>query len=123
MRERALFVEVEALRGAERAQAVSIAALEIHVLAVERAVRTDRPAFVSDECLDALAPGRVTTMAALELCLAGLWRRVDVGHDPGYVVADPDLIDHLAIPGWRRTVAAALRRVWHALNSETVIPL
>ena len=68
-------------------------ALEIHVRAVDHSVHTECPAFISDTSLDGIAPARVTTMAALELCLAEVWHRAQ----DGYVIADFDLIDHLSV--------------------------
>lgn len=105
---------MEALRDSGRGAYVSAPALEIHVRAVDRSVRTRRPGFVSDVILDAVAPGSVTTLAALELCLAGLWHRVGAG----YVVDDADLIAHLTAGPVRRLA----RRAWRYLNSEPVIP-
>jgi hypothetical protein len=81
---------------------------------------------VCDADLDALGSGHVTTLAALELSLAGLWRRTT----DGYVVTDLDLVDHLAASParragerWGRVARAAMARCWRVLNSETVIPL
>lgn len=119
MRDKEVLVEVHALRERRRSGSVSASALEIHVRAVRAAVRTDCPAFVSDACLDSIAPGGVTTMAALELCLAGLWDRAR----DGYVITDFDLIHRLSgSPTWR-WVRSACHRLWVALNSESVIPL
>ena len=59
-------------------------------------------AFIADERLDSVGPGRVTTMAALELCLAGLWYRAS----DGYVIADLDLVERLAEPVGRRRMRA-----------------
>jgi hypothetical protein len=98
-----------------RRLAVSPSAYDIHERAVAAAKRTEYPAFIADIDLDALAPGRVTTMAALELSLEGLWLRAR----DGYVLADPDLLDRAADHAPRRW----LRRLWVTLNSETVIPL
>jgi hypothetical protein len=112
---KALLAEMEALRDSGRGAHVSAPALEIHVRAVDRSVRTSYPAFISDELLDIVGPGSVTTLAALELCLAGLWLRVN----GGYAVDDADLIAHLSVGRVRRWV----RRVWQYFNSEPVIPL
>ncbi|MDT5016250.1 MAG: hypothetical protein QOD39_2410 [Mycobacterium sp.] len=107
------------LSKSRRSATVSPGALEIHVRAGRASVRTDCPAFVSDACLDTIAPGQVTTMAALELCMAGLWDRAR----GGYVIADFDLIDRLSVaPPWR-WIRSACHRLWVALNSESVIPL
>ena len=111
---KALLAEMEALRDSGRGAHVSAPALEIHVRAVHQSVRTSCPAFVSDELLDTVAPGPVTTIAALELCLAGLWLRVH----RGYAVNDADLIDHLSVGPVRRWV----HRAWNYLTSEPVIP-
>jgi hypothetical protein len=110
-----LLAEMEALRDSGRGAHVSAPALEIHVRAVDRSVRTSCPAFVSDQLLDTIAPGSVTTLAALELCLSGLWLRVR----GGYAVNDADLIAHLSVGRVRRWA----RRAWRYLNSEPVIPL
>lgn len=112
---KALLAEMEALRDSGRGADISAPALEIHVRAVDQSVRTSCPAFVSDELLDEVASGSVTTIAALELCLAGLWLRVN----GGYVVDDADLIAHLSVGPIRRWA----RKFWQYLNSEPVIPL
>ena len=101
---------------------MSAAALEIHVRAVARNARTDYPAFVGYADLDAVAPGSVSTLAAVELCLAGLW----IQARDGYVVTDNDLIARLSAGPVDRMLGAtarALRRVWRALNEERFIPL
>jgi predicted PolB exonuclease-like 3'-5' exonuclease len=72
--------------------------------------------------LDAIAPGNVTTMAAVELCLAGLWHRTTNGYG-GYVIADAELIDHMAQVPLLRGFKAVCRRVWRELTSERFIPL
>jgi hypothetical protein len=114
MYSKALLAEMEALRDSRRGAHVSATALELHVRAVERSVRTRHPAFVSDAILDAVAPGSVTTVAALELWVAGLWRRTE----GGYLVDDRELIAHLSVGPVRRWG----RRVWSYLTSEPVIP-
>ncbi|MEZ0051761.1 hypothetical protein ABIA30_002769 [Mycobacterium sp. MAA66] len=114
MHNKALSAELEALRGSQRGCHVSAVALEVHVRAVYRSVRTRSPAFVPDFSLDAIASGSVTTMAALELCLAGLWHRCG----DGYLVDDPDLIAHLSVGPVRRLA----RKAWRYLNSESVLP-
>ena len=90
--------------------------------AVGHSVRTANPAFISDAALDTVAPGHVTTMAAVELCLAGLWHRTTNGYG-GYVIADSELIDHMAEVRVLRRFKAACRKVWRELNSERFIPL
>jgi len=93
------------LQNRERSALLSTLALEIHVRAVADRTGSDYPAFVPDGRLDAIASGRVTTMAALELCMAGMWyRAVD-----GYVIADLDLVEHLARPARRRWLIAVGR--------------
>lgn len=114
MYSKALLAEMEALRGSPRGAHVSATAIELHVRAVSRSVRTRRPAFVADAVLDAIAPGSVTTVAALELWLAGLWQRVP----GGYLIDDRELIAHLSAGPVRRWA----RRMWLNLNSESVIP-
>lgn len=105
MRDSAVFAQVKALQARARCAALSATALEIHVRAVADRTGSMYPAFVSDGRLDAIAPGRVTTMAALELCMAGLWYRAS----DGYVVADLDLIEHFARPVRRRWIRAVGR--------------
>lgn len=119
MDDRSVFFEVEALRADRSRPVLSPPSLDVHVRVVDRLARTTGSNFIPDGGLDALAPGRVTTMAAIELCLAGWWRRLD----GGYVVVDQELIDAMShSPRWRR-FGAMCRRVWKTLNSETVIPL
>jgi hypothetical protein len=119
MRDKDVLDEVQLLREKPRSAEVSPEALAIHVRAVTAAAHTDYPAFVSDECLDSIAPGDVTTIAALELCLAELWLRAR----DGYVVVDLDLVNRMAGSPILRRMRAAGRRLWVLLNSETVIPL
>ena len=111
---KALLAEMEALRDSRRGAHVSATAIELHVRAVSRSVRTRRPAFVADAALDLIAPGSVTSVAALELWMAGLWQRVP----GGYLIDDRELIAHLSAGRVRRWI----RRVWLNLNSESVIP-
>ena len=114
MHSKTLSAEMEALRDSRRGAHVSATAIELHVRSVYQSVRTPRPTFVSDAALDALAPGSVTTPAALELWMAGLWQRVP----GGYLVVDRELIAHLSAGPVRRFA----RRVWLNLNSESIIP-
>ena len=119
MRDDAIYAEVETLRERGKAPSLSAMALEIHVRAVDHTVHTSCPAFISDDVLDTIAPGRVTTMAALELCLAEVWHRAK----DGYVIADFDLIDHMSESPTRRRLRAVWHRLWRELNSEKFIPL
>lgn len=130
MREKWVFAEVETLRARPAGPMVSTVALEIHVRAIDRTIRTAFPAFVSDNDLDAIASGQVTTLAALELCLAGMWHRTK----DGYVVSDFDFIDHMsagivrrrlrtARSRWTRTTVIAFHRAWDFLNRDNFVPL
>ena len=112
MRDNVVFAEVRSLLSRERSAQVAPITLEIHVRAVADSVGTPFPAFVPDERLDAIAPGPVTTLAALELCLAGLWYRAS----DGYVIADLDLVERLSRPVGRRRVRDACRWVWEMLS-------
>jgi hypothetical protein len=119
MDDRSVFFEVEALRADKARPVLSNTSLEVHVRAIGHLSSTTRSNYLGDRELDTLASGPVTTMAAIELSLAGWWRRLD----GGYLIVDQELIDAMAhSPSWRR-LAAACRRVWTRLNSETVIPL
>ena len=93
------------LQNRERSALLSTLALEIHVRAVADRIGSPYPAFVPDERLDAIAPGQVTTMAAVELCMAGMWYRAT----DGYVIADLDLVEHLARPARQRWLQAVGR--------------
>lgn len=97
-------------------------ALEIHVRTIDHTVRTSSPDFVADVDLDEIASGAITTMAAVELCLAGVWHRT-VG---GYVIDDQKLIDALSVPPPISMLAScgrACRRAWDVLNRDHFIPL
>ncbi|WP_199254961.1 hypothetical protein [Mycolicibacterium mengxianglii] len=119
MRDKTIYDEVAVLRARKRSRGVSPMALELHVRAIDRSVHTDCPVFVSDALLDEIAPGHVTTIAALELTLAGLWDRAR----DGYVVSDLELIDRLGGNPLRRALTSGLRRCWQALNRDNFIPL
>ena len=125
MRNDDVFREVMALRRRPDTADVTASALDVHARAVARSSESIRPSFVSDADLDAVAPPPVTTMAAIELCLAGLWRRTD----GGYVVTDVDYVADVVAHGfrsrrrWRHRVSVALRRLWTELNAERFIPL
>jgi hypothetical protein len=118
--------EIAMLRRQPRGSVISDAALEVHVRVVARSVHTDCPAFVSYSDLDEIAPGPITTMAALELCVAELW----LDARGGYVIADLALIERLSagtVDLWFRRVTSrltqAMRWLWRALNDERFIPL
>jgi hypothetical protein len=130
MREKTVYIEVETLRGRGNGPAVSAVALEIHVRVVDHTVQTAFPAFISDEDLDAIAPGPITTIVALEMCLAGMWHRAK----DGYVISDFDFIDHMSASVARRRIRAAqtrwTRRLvdacvhgWRAVNRDNFVPL
>jgi hypothetical protein len=125
MRDEDVFREVSALRRRPDTADVTASALDVHARAVARSSRSIRPSFVSDADLDHVAPPRVSTMAAIELCLAGLWRRTD----DGYVVTDVDYVADVVAHGfgarrrWRHWASATMRRLWAELNRERFIPL
>lgn len=126
MRERMVFDEVAALRRRTTGPTISPVALEIHVRSIDRAVHTPFPAFVSDDDLDMIASGSVTTIAALELCLAGLWHRAK----DGYVVSDLDFVDHMSASPMQRRLRRVrsqwIRRTvtaWRVLNRDNFVPL
>jgi hypothetical protein len=58
---------------------VSRAALRLHVYAVLASIEADRPGLITDEYLNAVRGE--TSVAALELCTAGLWTRVEDGYE------------------------------------------
>jgi len=105
MRDSGVFAQVRTLQSRPESARLSTLALEIHVRAVADRIGSPFPTFVPDERLDAVAPGRVTTMAAVELCMAGMWYRAG----NGYVVVDVDLVEHLSRPGRLRWLRAAAR--------------
>jgi hypothetical protein len=118
MHDMAVFMEVATLRAKPTGRDVSLSALEIHVRVVDHTVRTDCPGFITDRGLDVVAPGPATTLAAVELCLVGWWRRLD----GGYVISDDELIEHISHSTLAGRVRAKCRGVWKALNSETFLP-
>ena len=62
---------------------VSRDAFQLHSFAIVNSVREGTPGFVSDDYLNAISAE--TTSPAAELCLVGLWERVEDGysiHDP-----------------------------------------
>jgi hypothetical protein len=67
----------------------SIEAFDLHGQAASLSVRLGRPGFVSDRLLAGLPSD--TLLPVVELCLIGLWERVQ----HGYVVRDPELLDLL----------------------------
>lgn len=105
MRDSVVFAQVKSLKRKRHAAHLSGTALEIHVRAVADSAGATYPAFIADERLDAIAPGPVTTMAALELCLVGLWYRAA----GGYVIADLDLVERLGQPAGQRYLRAVGR--------------
>jgi hypothetical protein len=130
VQDRAVLAEIAGLRRRSHGRVISDAALEVHVRTVARTARTEHPAYVSYSDLDAVAPGPITTLAALELCIANLW----LGARDGYVITDNELIERLSagsVDGWFRRAASrltnatlkALRSAWKALNDERFIPL
>ncbi|WP_140699417.1 hypothetical protein [Mycolicibacterium hodleri] len=119
MDDRSVFFEVEALRADRSRPILSPASLEVHVRVIDHLAHGTGSNFIADEVLDTLAHGRVSTMAAIELSLAGWWRRLD----GGYVIVDQELIAAMSHSPARRRFGAACRRLWKILNSETVIPL
>ena len=125
VQDRAVLAEIAMLRRRSHTGDTSDAALEVHIRAVARSVRTECPAYVGYADLDAVAPGPITSLAALELCFADLW------HDArgGYVVTDNELIARLSagpVDLWFRrairnlihTTLRVARKVWQALNEE-----
>ncbi|VEG57184.1 Uncharacterised protein [Mycolicibacterium aurum] len=105
MRDSVVFAQMKTLQNRERSALLSTLALEIHVRAVADRIGSTYPAFVPDDRLDAIAPGRVTTMAAIELCMAGMWYRAD----GGYVIADLDLVEDMSQTARRRWLRAVGR--------------
>ena len=57
---------------------VSRVALRLHVYAVLASIESGRPGVITDAYLNAVTAE--TSVAALELCTAGLWTRVDEGY-------------------------------------------
>jgi hypothetical protein len=66
---------------------ITRAAFDLHRYSITTSVVDDRPGFVSDDYLDTVIAG--TTTAAAELCLVGLWERVE----HGYRIIDQDIVD------------------------------
>jgi hypothetical protein len=66
--------------GAARAgdRVVSRVALRLHVYAILASIEAGRPGLVTDEYLNGVTVE--TSVAALELCTAGLWTRSDEGY-------------------------------------------
>ena len=119
MDDRSVFFEVEALRADKARPVLTPTSLEVHVRSVGHLARTTRSNYLPDRELDTLAAGTVTTMAAIELCLAGWWRRLD----GGYLIVDQQLVDAMAHgTRWRR-LKSACRRAWRILNRDNFIPL
>ena len=57
---------------------VSRSALRLHVYAILASIEAGRPGFVTDTYLNAVTVD--TSLAAIELCTAGLWERADDGY-------------------------------------------
>ncbi len=105
MRDSVVFAQVRSLKKKRETAHLSATALEIHVRAAADSAGSAFPAFIADERLDSIASGSVTTIAALELCLVGLWyRTID-----GYVIADLDLVERLSQTTGRRWLRAVGR--------------
>jgi hypothetical protein len=122
-----VYVEVQTLDAHRPHPVVSRTALEIHVLAVTGSVGTQTPDFVADEDLDTVGSADAVTVAAAELCVAGIWER----RDGGYLVLDHDLVDNLLSYNGRAALRHGLSRKaidvgcrWlKTLNSDRFIPL
>ncbi len=116
-----MFRQVRALRKSDTGWFASADALEIHVRAVALVAGTVDPPYLADTDLDDLSSPEVNTLAAVELWLAGLWRRTD----GGYVITDTALIERVRDrpSRWGHRIAAAWQRIWAELNRERFIPL
>lgn len=57
---------------------VSRAALQLHVYAILASIEAGRPGRITDDYLDRVTVD--TSLAAIELCTAGLWARVEDGY-------------------------------------------
>lgn len=76
----AVFVRFGGQPGPNRTNGlVSRAALRLHVYAILASIETGNAGFVSDGYLDSVAVD--TSLAAIELCTAGLWERAAGGYD------------------------------------------
>lgn len=76
----AVFVRFGGQPGSHRANGlVSRAALRLHVYAILASIESGDPGFVSDGYLDSVTVD--TSLAAIELCTAGLWERAEGGYD------------------------------------------
>jgi hypothetical protein len=74
-----VFVRFGGQRGSHPGErVVSRAALRLHVYAILASIEAGRPGLVTDEYLNAVTVE--TSLAALELCTAGLWSRCDGGY-------------------------------------------
>ena len=69
---------------------MSRATFQLHGHAIVNSAQDGHPGFVPAEYLNAISAE--PTIAAAELCAAGMWRRVD----GGYEVLDPEMV---ALPG------------------------
>jgi hypothetical protein len=73
-----VFVRFRGERGSPETL-VSRGALRLHVYAVLASIEAGRPGDIPDSYLDAVAVD--TSVDALELCTAGLWRRTEGGYE------------------------------------------
>lgn len=81
-----VFVRFGGSGGSDRGTLVSRSALRLHVYAVLASLEAGNPGVVSDDYLDAVTAE--TSVDAVELCTAGLWRR----EGDGYRVLDGEVM-------------------------------
>ncbi len=70
---------------------VSRGGLTLHMWATGQSARSGEPGYVPDSDLDEACAE--TTAAAVELCLSGLWERVD----DGYRLLDQDYLEQVMV--------------------------
>ena len=92
---------------------VSRTALRLHVYSVLASIEAGRPGLVTDAYLDAVTAE--TTVAAIELCTAGMWARVD----GGYRVAE---VETMRLAGEVHRQLAALTARCRAGGGHTADP-